>query len=209
MSYTYLQAQGAESSAASYSDIDPYALSRLTQPVERCCCNGNATESCLGSPSGTMCEPSTVGLGGGGLMPSAAASRAKTSPLLEKERESMASGVGCGEKWQESFAKWNPDSCSWKIRQLWLFEDLDESLETWPRWGLMRRGECWERTPPGIPIIEPEFGWLPTPSGVNGGKNHTMGRVDEWGGSSNPLRGKPIGKALSPNFEEIVMGWPH
>ena len=141
-------------------------------------------------------------------MPSAAGSRAKTSPLLERERESMASGAGCGEKWQESFAKWNPDSCSWKIRQLWLFEGLDESLETWPRWGLMRRGECWERTPPGIPIIEPEFGWLPTPSGVNGGKNHMMGRVDEWGGSNNPLRGKPIGKALSPNFEEIVMGWP-
>jgi hypothetical protein len=49
---------------------------------------------------------------------------------------------------------------------------------------------------------------LPTPSGVNGGNNHTMGRVDEWGGSSNPLRGTVIGSMCSPEFEELVMGWP-
>lgn len=73
---------------------------------------------------------------------------------------------------------------------------------------MMRDGECSELTPPAIHIDEPACGWLPTPSGVNGGRNHTMGRVDEWGGSSNPLRGTPIGKALSPNFEETVMGWP-
>ena len=35
-----------------------------------------------------------------------------------------------------------------------------------------------------------------------------MGRVDEWGGSSNPLRGTVIGSMCSPEFEEMVMGWP-
>jgi len=35
-----------------------------------------------------------------------------------------------------------------------------------------------------------------------------MGRVDEWGGSSNPLRGTVIGSMCSPEFEELVMGWP-
>ncbi|MNR20025.1 hypothetical protein D3C85_1368460 [compost metagenome] len=49
---------------------------------------------------------------------------------------------------------------------------------------------------------------LPTPSGVNGGRNHTMGRIDEWGGSSNPLRGTAIGSMCLPEFEELVMGWP-
>jgi len=49
---------------------------------------------------------------------------------------------------------------------------------------------------------------LPTPSGVNGGNNHTMGRIDEWGGSSNPLRGTVIGSMRLPEFEELVMGWP-
>jgi site-specific DNA-cytosine methylase len=46
------------------------------------------------------------------------------------------------------------------------------------------------------------------PSGVNGGRNNTMGRIDEWGGSSNPLRGTVIGSMCLPEFEELVMGWP-
>jgi hypothetical protein len=78
----------------------------------------------------------------------------------------------------------------------------------WPRSGMTVNGQCWELMPADFLITEPDCGWLPTPSGVNGGRNHTMGRVDEWGGSSNPLRGTEIGKALSPNFEEIVMGFP-
>ena len=41
----------------------------------------------------------------------------------------------------ESFAKLDRATSSWKIRQIWLFEGLDESLETWPRWGMMRNGE--------------------------------------------------------------------
>jgi site-specific DNA-cytosine methylase len=39
-------------------------------------------------------------------------------------------------------------------------------------------------------------------------RNNTMGRVDEWGGSSNPLRGTVIGSMCLPEFEEMVMGWP-
>jgi len=50
---------------------------------------------------------------------------------------------------------------------------------------------------------------LPTPSGTsNHGKNHVAGRLDEWGGSSNPFRGREIGKVHSPGFELWVMGYP-
>lgn len=50
---------------------------------------------------------------------------------------------------------------------------------------------------------------LPTPSGTsNHGKNHVAGRLDEWGGSSNPFRGTEIGKVHSPGFELWVMGLP-
>ena len=52
-------------------------------------------------------------------------------------------------------------------------------------------------------------GLLPTPSGTsNHGKNHVAGRLDEWGGSSNPFRGTPIGNAHSPAFELWMMGYP-
>ncbi len=50
---------------------------------------------------------------------------------------------------------------------------------------------------------------LPTPSGTSShGKNHVAGRLDEWGGSSNPFRGKEIGKVHCPTFELWVMGYP-
>jgi hypothetical protein len=43
---------------------------------------------------------------------------------------------------------------------------------------------------------------------VNGGKNHTVGRLDEWGGNSNPFRGTDIGKKRCATFEEWMMGLP-
>lgn len=50
---------------------------------------------------------------------------------------------------------------------------------------------------------------LPTPSGTsNGGRNHVAGRLDEWGGSTNPFRGTPLGKLHCPSFELWMMGFP-
>jgi hypothetical protein len=50
---------------------------------------------------------------------------------------------------------------------------------------------------------------FPTPSGTsNHGRNHVSGRLDEWGGSSNPFRGTNIGKTHSPAFELWMMGFP-
>lgn len=53
-----------------------------------------------------------------------------------------------------------------------------------------------------------DSGLLPTPSGTsNHGKNHVAGRLDEWGGSSNPFRGTSLGKVHCPAFELWVMGY--
>lgn len=50
---------------------------------------------------------------------------------------------------------------------------------------------------------------LPTPSGCsNGGKNNVVGRLDEWGGSSNPWRGTETGKKRCASFEAWMMGYP-
>jgi len=59
------------------------------------------------------------------------------------------------------------------------------------------------------PTFGSAFTGLPTPSGTsNHGKNHVAGRMDEWGGSSNPFRGTELGKVHSPGFEMWVMGYP-
>jgi DNA (cytosine-5)-methyltransferase 1 len=92
---------------------------------------------------------------------------------MEKEAE-------CGEKWRGSFVKYSPDSCSWKTHQCSLLGDLDEFLEIWPQWGLMRDGECWEQRTLEQTIRGTESGFVPngvdhfhTPNttGLDGGSN--------------------------------------
>jgi hypothetical protein len=135
--------------------------------------------------------------------------RAKTSAAPERAPELTASEAGCGQKVRGLLAKWSPKGSCWKTAQCSLLGDSDEFSGTWPRWGFMRDGECWELEKPALLTSATASGSsLPTPSGVNGGTNNTMGRIDEWGGSSNPLRGTVIGSMCLPEFEELVMGWP-
>jgi hypothetical protein len=70
---------------------------------------------------------------------------AKTSAPQEKAQELTVNEAVCGEKWHASFVKYDPDSRSWKTHQCSLLGDLDEFSETWPQWGLMQDGECWEQ----------------------------------------------------------------
>jgi hypothetical protein len=122
---------------------------------------------------------------------------------------SMGTRAACGTKWPGSFAKWSLDSYSWRTPQLSLAGGLESFSGVWPRSGSMRNGMCSAR--PRLVLLtdgNASGSLLPTPSGVNGGNNNTMGRIDEWGGSSNPLRGTVIGSMCLPEFEELVMGWP-
>lgn len=210
MSYTYLQEQGEVSSADCFSDIPPSVLLRSNPTAEMSCSNGSGMESSQSFQSGTTCEHSTATRGEGESMSFAEGSPAPISLLPEKVEGSPAPQAGCGKKWPESFAKYDPDSCSWKTRQHSLQGGLESFLETWPRWGLMQDGECWELAMPDSITNAREFGsTLPTPSGTsNHGKNHVSGRLDEWGGSGNIWRKTEIGKLHCPRFEEWMMDWP-
>ena len=79
----------------------------------------------------------------------------------------------------------------------------------WPTAGMMRNGIAYQRVTLVPRMGVTASGLLPTPSGTsNHGKNHVSGRLDEWGGSSNPWRGKAVGKLHCPRFEEWMMGYP-
>jgi len=88
---------------------------------------------------------------------------AKTYQSQEKEPGLTESDLECGEKWPASLAKYDQDSRSWKTAQLSLLADSDEFSETWPKWGSMRNGECWERMTLAPHIGEKESGYWPTP----------------------------------------------
>jgi len=211
MSYTYLQEQGEESSAASFSDIPQSVLSRLNLTAEKSYFKDNETASCQSSQSGTMSPPSTELRGGEKSMSSAEDFPAKTLALPGKVTDSTVNEVDCGEKWPESFATWHPDSFSWKIRQLWLFEDLDESLAIWPRWGIMHDGECWEPAMLALRTRGSASGSWPTPQRVDY-KGATSGSTFEQRRQQWILwsEGAHESGTIYPNptAYEAIMGWP-
>ena len=117
---------------------------------------------------------------------------AKTFQPQEKAQELMESEAECGEKWRASFTKYNPDSCSWKTHQCLLLGDLDEFSETWPQWGLMRDGECWEQQTLAQTIRGTGYGL--SPNGVD--SFHTPNTTGLDGGSNSR-------KALKKKMERL------
>jgi hypothetical protein len=144
---------------------------------------------------------------------------AQTLVSQEKGQELTEKPLECGEKWRASFTKYNPDSCSWKTHQCLLLGGLEEFSETWPQWGLMRDGECWEQQTLERRIRGTEFGLsqkYPTPTAYDGQR----GTMKDW----KPVRPSghpaqyPLNQALrdltgivgkpNPIFVEWLMGWP-
>jgi hypothetical protein len=118
--------------------------------------------------------------------------RAKTSVPQEKAQELTESGQECGGRWQGLLARYDPSTHSLRTVQCSLLEDSEQSLQTWPNWGSMRNGVCWEQ-----PMLEQitkgtEFGLLPngvdffhTPNttGLDGGSNSRKAlkkRLENW-----------------------------
>jgi len=151
MSWHYLQGQEAASWEENSLAGAPSALLRLLPGQGNPCLIASETESLSRSRSGTMCKPSPAGRGAELSMSSRADSRAKTSALQAPEKESPVQGLGFGGTWPASLVRFDRDSRSWKTRQLSLLEGLDVFSETWPKWGIMRGGECWAlKMPSGI-----------------------------------------------------------
>jgi hypothetical protein len=145
---------------------------------------------------------------------------AKTSLQQEQEQELMEFEAECGDKWQGSFTKYDPNSCSWKTHQCLLLGDLEEFSETWPQWGLMRDGECWEQQTLERHIRGTEFGLLqkmPTPTASDSkrtpikenyaNKPSRVGTPDDLAKWALRDSGLPHGR-LEPLMWEWMMGWP-
>jgi hypothetical protein len=209
VSWLFSQALGEAFSAASYSAGEPFAPLNLMPTAHPFSRRGKTTDALSLSPSGPTCAVLTESRGQALLTWCREAFHAPTSVQQERAPASTGNRPSSGGTWPASWVKFDPDTCSWRTAQCSLLADSAPFSGTWPRWGSMRAGECLEQPRQDFPIVATECGsLLPTPSGVNGGKNNTMGRVDEWGGSSNPLRGTVIGSMCLPEFEEMVMGWP-
>ena len=158
-------------------------------------------------------------------MSSVVAFHVRTLVQQEKAQELMENEAECGEKWRGSFVKYDPDSSLWRTHQCSLLGDLDEFSETWPQWGLMRNGECWEQQMLEQYIRGTESGLseqtFPTPvaSDSKGGKSNTVHyknqrfvRISnttstEFGAKLSAAYQLMTGNPLPPSFSEWMMGW--
>lgn len=214
MSYIYLQEQGEESSAECYSDIPASVLSKSKSIHERCYSNDSETESCRASRSGTTCKPSTGDRGGGKSMSCAGASPARTSPSQTlKDKASTEREVVYGQKWRESYLKYDLDSHLWKThRNLWE-EDLRESQVTLPAWGMLLGGLLLEATPPEAVRTANGSGYSLMRVIASDGKRQafrikSLIRKNHGDGNLSEQLARVHRKKLTPTCGEILMRWP-
>lgn len=163
MSWHFSQALVEEYSAGSSSAGAPYVQSRLIRMQRASSRRGRMTAAFRLSPYGTTLPRSMGGLGEAVLTWFRGAFLARTSLLPAVGLGSEVSVRDCGAKWLGLLARWDPNGCLWKTPQSSLLEGLDVFSETWPRWGMMRGGECWALSTPALPTSENEFGFWQTP----------------------------------------------
>jgi len=169
---------------------------------------------------GMMFKPLTESHGKELLMLYLKGFHARTLVPLEKEMVLGGGAVQCGNTWQESLAKLDQDTALWKTAQCSLLEDSMLSLQTFPKWGSMRNGECF-RQPMLVQTTKgSEFGWLekiPTPTAsdhkrtpmkkVYANRPKTLGVADDL--AKWAVRKSGLAHArLEPALWEWAMGWP-
>lgn len=214
------QGQEEVSSEAICWDGEQFVPSSGPTTLGGYCLPDSETGCCLDSRFGMMSKHSTETPGEGESMSSQADFLARTFPQPEKAQESMGQGRECGSTWLGSFARFDPNSSSWRTPQCSLLEGLDVFSETWPRWGTMRNGERWELSTLAPRTDEIESGSLPgdgrlwmTPKASDGvfATPSTTGRTRRMSthlGTQMKFSVAENGGRPNPDWIEWLMAWP-
>ena len=142
MSWHYLQGQEEVSSEDISWDGEQFVPSKSKTTLGEYCLPDNETESYPDSPYGMTLRLLMADDGKIGLMWCQGVFPVRTYLAQEQEKGFTDNDQDYGPRWQGSLARYNPASYSWKTAQCSLFGGLEEFSGTWPRWGMMRDGEC-------------------------------------------------------------------
>jgi hypothetical protein len=126
---------------------------------------------------------------------------AKIFPQLERGLASQGRDRDYGARWQGWLAKYYPNSCTWKTPLCLLLGVLEPFLGTFPKWGTMQGGVCWELTMPELGIEGSGFGYLPTPTTQE--TEHPDANLTDTG-----RRMSKHGNSHSLNLADTVKTWP-
>ena len=223
MSYIYSQALAAAFSRACPSDTRRSALLSGNHTPKPCLWHDKTMAPSRLSRFGMTCKLLVESRGAELLTWFVVASRAKTYPLLETVQELTESAAECGDTWPGLLAKYDPTTSSWKTAQHSLLGGLDEFSETWPRWGLMHAGECWELPASALRTSGSGSGLWQTPV-ADDAVNRVAGKWNSRGepklsaqvmfptpcANSHTGAGHGPNKKGAPNLQTVVaqMTWP-
>ena len=235
MSWLFSQALVAAYSEATCSDGEQSVPSSGHHTQQAYLSPDKMTDFSRLSRFGMTFKPLTEDLGKAVLTWCQEASRARISQQRGGGQELTAQEVACGNTWQGSWVKYDHDTSSWRTHQCSLLGGLDEFLGTWPRWGSMLNGECWELRTWALRTSEIESGspdgetffHTQNCSGLDGGSNSRNALkkrqmlptplTRDWKSgkaskatmerNSRPLS-EQVGGTLNPTWVEWLMGWP-
>lgn len=209
MSWHYSQALAAASLEENSLGGEPCVPSKSMPMPAMCCSQDKMMDHSNHSQSGTTCERSPVVRGVDWWISSLAVSRVRTSASVARhELDCQASEVGFGVRWPESFARWDQASFSWKTPQLSLLEGLDVFWGSFPKWGMMRTGECWALAASVQHNEESESGYWPPPLASDFRNRGSRCGKGQWNLSHVLHKYGRLDLQLSPTFREWLMGWP-
>lgn len=161
--YTYLQGQVEESLEECSSVTPQLPQSKSNHTAKKCSGQGSETESCQSFLSLETSGNSMEDLGEEQLTFFVEDSPAKTSALRVKEQELPESVRDFGKSMRDSLEKFGLNLSLPKTHHCFELGGLELSSKTWPKWGMMQDGECWELGTLVRPTNETECGSWPTP----------------------------------------------
>jgi hypothetical protein len=234
MSWLYSQALVAEYLGENFSDGEQSAPLNGNPIQQAYCAPDKMTDFSRLSRFGMTYKPLTENRGEELLTLFREGFHVKTSQPQGKAQGLTGNDQECGDTWRGSWTKYDRDSSLWRTHQCSLLGGLDEFSETWPQWGLMRDGECWEQltleqtirgtgsglSPNGLTTFH-----TPNCTGLNGGSNSrkalkrrqpefstpvasdTSHRKSKYAQGGTPLS-MQAGGQLNPVWVEWLMGWP-
>ena len=128
----------------------------------------------------TTCEP----LPGGGEDDEPLTLFAADSPVSPSVKRARSSrrriAGGSGLRSRMSFARYDPDTCSWRTFQGSFDVEWETYSETWPASGMTRNGIAYQRPSSVPPIYETESGsWL-TPTVEDAGREGSLEVAERW-----------------------------
>lgn len=134
-------------------------------------------------------------------------SLARTSALRGRAQESAAEDPGYGSSSFGSFVRLLPNTHTWKTAQCSLLGGWESFSQTWPRWGSMRDGACWELPPLVLDTSANESGLWPTVC-ARDYRGIGRSRLERTGSTAGECLPQAIGGLLNPTWAEWLMGWP-